>query len=161
MNRVRFGCVFALVMLFAAAGSVQAATISVGLQIVSSQTVNVEVSPGNNVTVVRSTWGNVRYNGMTVGTYVLRQEFAMANSTSTTTAYPIPSVTLTMRLDPPFGSHFDTLVLQGTVPGDAPNPGQITQFGSVTAATGMTAFLRGATWTTAVGVGDIPLTFTF
>lgn len=161
VRRAWIGGLLVVALVAAAAGRAEAATITVGLAIVSSQDVDVEVSPGVVVKTVRSTWGNVTFDGVTVGTYVMRQEFSMPNNSSTTTPYPIPLVTVTLRLDPPIGTHFDTLILQGTVPGVAPNPGQVTTFGSVSAATGSLAFLRGATWTTAVGVGDIPLTFTF
>lgn len=159
-HRVCLGSLLAI-LLFASAGAAQAATITVGLQIVDSESVNVEVSPGVSVLVVRSTWGNVRFNGITVGTYVMRQEFSMPGNTNTNTPYPMPLTTITLRLDPPVGSRFDTLVMHGTVPGDTPNPGQITSFGGVSTATGALAFLRGATWTTSVGVGDVPLTFTY
>jgi hypothetical protein len=112
------------------------------------------------VKVQRATWGEVRYNGAKVGTYVMRQEYSQANSSSSTTPYPTPLMTLTLRLDPPFGSRFDTLILHGTYPGVA-NPGNITVIGNVSVGTGALAFLRGASWALAVGIGDIPLTFTY
>jgi len=154
LRQVVVGAIAALAI-SAGAARVEAATITVGLVPVSSQE-----ATANSVLVQRATWGNVMYNGMLVGTYVMRQEFAMAGNSNTTTPYPTPLVTITVRLDPPFGSRTDTLILQGTHPGVAV-PGNITIIGSVTAATGSIAFLRGAQWTTAVGVGDVPLTFTY
>lgn len=134
----------------------------------SAATITVEIVPVsqsvatiNTVTVQRSTVGNVLFGGSVIGTYVLKQSFDLANSTDTATAYPTPLTTITLRLDPPIGTHFDTLVMVGTVPGTGPNPNQITAFGNVTVATGALAFLRGATFTTAIAVGNTPLTFTY
>jgi hypothetical protein len=161
MRRLCFGGLLVSLVLLASVGSAQAATITVGLAIVSSQDAKIQVSPGVEVTTSRTTWGNVRVDGQTVGTYVMRSEFGMPNSTDTNTAFPLPQVTITLRLNELVGTQFDTLVMQGTAPGPGPNPGQITIFGGVATATGSLAFLKDATWTTSVGVGDIPLTFTY
>jgi hypothetical protein len=138
-----------------------AATITVEIVPVTQTVTAVEISPGTTVTVQRSTMGNVLFAGSIVGTYVMKQSFDIANSTSTTTAYPTPLTTITLRLNPPIGTHFDTLVMVGLAAGTTPNPDQITTFGNVTVATGTLAFLRGATFTTAVAVGNTPLTFTY
>lgn len=153
LSRACVGLMVAATMFVGGAVQAQAATITIGLAIVSSQDVDV-----NGVKVQRATWGNVTFNGAIVGTYVMRQEFAQAGNSNTTTPYPIPLVTISLRLDPPFGARTDTLIMQGTHPSDGSG---ITILGSVTTATGSIAFLRGAQWTTAVGIGDIPLTFTY
>jgi hypothetical protein len=161
VRRVSIGSLVMVALLVATAGRAEAATITVGLAIVSSQDAEIQVSPGVVVTTSRTTWGNVRVNGQTVGTYVMRSEFGMPNSEDTNTAFPLPQVTLTLRLNASVGTQFDTLIMQGTVPGPGPNPEQITIFGGVVVGTGSLAFLKNATWTTSVGVGDIPLTFTY
>lgn len=161
VRRVCLGSLLVFALLVATAGRAEAATLTVGLAIVSSQDAEVEVSPGVVVTTSRTMWGNVRVSGQTVGTYVMRSEFGMPNSEDTNTAFPLPQVTLTIRLNASVGTQFDTLILQGTVPGPGPNPGQITIFGGVVVGTGSLTFLKNATWATAVGAGDIPLTFTY
>lgn len=160
-NRALVGSLMAIGVLLTATSQAHAATITVRLVPTSQQVVPVEVTPGTVVTVVRSTWGSVIYNGATIGTYVMRQEFDLPNSTSTTTPFPTPLVTITIRLNPPFATPLDTLIMQGTVPGVAV-PGQITIFGNVTVATSTLAFLRGAAFATSVDNGlGVPLTFTY
>lgn len=162
LSRTLVGSMIAVALLLASADPARAATATVQLVPVTSQDVDIDIPPGNEFKVLRSTVGNVLFNGATIGTYVMRQEFGLLNSSSTTTPYPTPLVTITLRLDPPVGTHFDTLTMVGTVPGVGPNPAQITIFGNVTVATGALAFLKTASFSMSTNGGPgVPLTLTF
>ncbi len=140
----------------------EAATATIQLVPVTSRDVDVQLPPTDEFKVLRSTVGNVLFEGATIGTYVMRQEFGLVNSSATNTPYPTPLVTITIRLDAPVGTHFDTLTMVGTVPGSGPNPNSITIFGNVTVATGSLAFLKTASFSMSTNGGPgVPLTLTF
>jgi hypothetical protein len=71
------------------------------------------------------------------------------------TVYPNPWITIMIRT---VGAPSELLVLEGTVKPLEEGGGT---FGGVTVATGTLAFLRGATFTTAVTGSGIALTFTY
>jgi hypothetical protein len=161
LNRVLVGSMVVVALVLAGADRAQAATATIQLVPVTSQDVDIQLPPNNEFKVLRSTVGNVLFNGATIGTYTMRQEFDLVTSSSTTTPYPTPLVTITVRLDPPVGTRFDVLIMQGTVPGVA-SPDNITIFGNVAVATGNLAFLKTAIFTMSTNGGPgVPLTLTF
>lgn len=161
LGRTCFGWLLVLAMLVAGGGRAHAATATVSLVQVGDQEVVIPLGGPDEIELRRNSWGNVVLNGGIIGTYVLRIEVELPNVQDETSAYPTPSITLTIRLRP--SPSFDTVIMQGTVPGPGgPPPGGVIAFGNATVATGSLAFLRGATFfVTDSGGPDIPLTVVF
>lgn len=134
--------VLLVVVATAVAGEAQAATVTVSLVPAGDEEIEVPLGGVNTMLLRENSWGNVVHNGVIVGTFVLRLEYEVPNVQDSASQFPTPAVRLTIRLRPT--PSFDTIVMQGTVPG-APS-GAVLFFGNVTVATGTLVFLQGATF---------------
>lgn len=141
--------------LVAGAVRADAATLQVAFTVDGFRDIEIPITtfPGE-FQAVDSSWGGVTYGGGLVGYWVLGRDDLRHAGSLAPTVYPNPLYTIAIRT---VGAPSQLLILSGA---SHPLPGGGI-VGGVTVATGALAFLRGATFTTAIVNNVFTVTFTY
>ncbi len=145
-----------LAVLLAGPGQSEAATLQVAFQVDGFRDIEIPINtfPGE-FQLLDSSWGQVLVGGGLVGHYVFARHDVRHAGSLAPTEYPSPLCTIAIRT---VGTPSQLLILDGASQPLADGGGIV---GGVTVATGPLAFLRGATFTTAIVNNVFVVTFTY